>query len=157
MAMDIINFFKESATQADTQLRGLAVAQLDNLERRRLIGQIQDRFEQMAADGVLDQGEMQELSARFKAAGLDDSQLMLLYEQLKGADSSVRGDDASKLKDLIGGQLSDASTAASDDQAMLNFKVQLATDEFTNGVDAASRLSKLEHDTYMNVIRHLVA
>ncbi len=157
MAMDITNYFIESATQADGELRNLAGQQLSNLERKKVLAQIESRLEEMAADGVLDEGEMKELSARFKAAGLDDRGLMQLYNELKGADASVRGDNVKKLESLISGKIDDAENLVSDNQADLNFKIQLTMDEFTNGIDGASRLMKAEHDAYMVAIRHLVA
>ena len=115
-----------------------------------------ERFQEMASDGLLDEEEMDELLAMMRQNGLDADGIQQIFESLKGEDSSVRLDDADKLKFMIETRIDNAQDLFSDSQSDLNFQIQMAVSDYTHGNEAASTLSKREHDTYMAVIRNMV-
>ena len=155
--MKLVEIFTELAGEAEENLGNLANRQEANLQRREALQQIEARFHQMAADGYIDEKEMGELMRSLSAQGLDSSSLRALFQELKGADSSVRGDNEKKFADalesLIGGEIDKTRDSNSD----IQFQIQLETADATNYGFAASQLSKQEHQVYMHIIGNLKA
>jgi hypothetical protein len=95
---------------------------------------------------------------QMRAAGLDAAEIEQLFDELRGRDRSVRLDGAGEaLEDLVRGTLGDAETALSDHQADLQFAIQMQVGEYTHHLEAASRVSKAEHEAHMAVVRNLKA
>jgi hypothetical protein len=122
-----------------------------------MLQQIEERFRQMEADGYIDANEMKELMARLRSQGLDGAALMKLYDELKGADSSVRGTNKDKFADAFGELLEGEIEKTRDNQSELQLEIQLQTADMTNYGYAASQLSKQEHSVYMHIIGNMKA
>ena len=154
--MKLTELFRQMAGHAETKLDGLLDEQTQNLDRQRAIHRVEEQFQSMAADGIIDESEMDELLAMMKSNGLETDDIQNLFEQMKGQDSSVRLDDADKLEYLITTRLDNAEDAATTQHADLNFAVQLALADYTHGIESASAIQKQGHDADMAVIRNMV-
>ncbi|MCA9552654.1 MAG: hypothetical protein KC933_21655 [Myxococcales bacterium] len=154
--MNVTELFKAMAGNAEQKLDKLLDRQTGNLDKQRELSRLEERFQEMASDGLLDEEEMDELLAMMRQNGLDADGIQQIFESLKGEDSSVRLDDADKLKFMIETRIDNAQDLFSDSQSDLNFQIQMAVSDYTHGNEAASTLSKREHDTYMAVIRNMV-
>lgn len=154
--MNVTELFKAMAGNAEQKLDKLLDRQTGNLDKQRELSRLEERFQEMASDGLLDEEEMDELLAMMRQNGLDADGIQQVFESLKGEDSSVRLDDADKLKFMIETRIDNAQDLFSDSQSDLNFQIQMAVSDYTHGNEAASTLSKREHDTYMAVIRNMV-
>ena len=155
--MKLVEIFKELAGNAENNLANLAYAQEAQLQRREALQQIEERFRQMEADGYIDPNEMAELMQRLASTGLDPAALQALYQELKGADSSVRGENKEKFAEALGDLLEGEIDKTRDNQSDLQFQIQLETADATNYGFAASQLSKQEHQVYMHIIGNMKA
>jgi len=154
--MKLTELFRQMAGHAEKKLDGLLDDQTKNLDRQRAINRVEERFEAMAADGIIDESEMDELLAMMKNNGLETDDIQKVFEDLKGTDSAVRLDDADKLEYLITTRLDNAEDEATTQHADLNFAVQLALADYTHGIESASAIQKQGHDADMAVIRNMV-
>lgn len=153
--MKIFDFFKQKAEKAEQNLGNLAAQQYNNHQKNQALGKIQERFIEMSADGYLDESEVKELTQQLRDQGLDTAAIENLFAQLKGTDSSVRVDGSSKLSELIESKLDNARDAVGDSQADLQFQIQMAVSEYTDGMQSASELSKAQFKADMVAIGNI--
>ena len=64
--MNITDLFKSMAGHAEEKLGKLLDRQTGNLDKQRSLDQMEERFQEMASDGLLDEEEMDELLAMMK-------------------------------------------------------------------------------------------
>jgi hypothetical protein len=153
--MNITDLFKSMASNAEKKLDKLLDRQTSNLDKQRELDRLEERFQEMASDGLLDEDEMDELIAMMKQNGLDADGIQQVFESLKGDDSSVRVEDADKLKFMIETRIDNAQDQHSASEADLNFQVQIALSDYTHGNESAASIMKIQHDAYMAVIRNI--
>lgn len=155
--MKITELFRNMAGRAEGKLNSLVDEQATNLDRRRALDKVEERFDAMASDGIIDESEMDELLNMMRSNGLDADDIEKIFEDLKGEDSSVRLDDTDKLKFLIDTRIDNAQDMSTTQHADLNFEVQMALGEYTHGIESAASIQKSGHDADMAVIRNMVA
>lgn len=153
--MKLIEDLVARAAAADQAMGNMATQEEAAEARRQAYQNLERMFEQMAADGYLDENELGDLMAAFRAQGLDTKTLEELVQQLKDGDGTAGVDVTAGLRGSISDQLRDASMRTRDPSFM--FQVQMLTQEYHQSFDLASRAQKAEHDIYMTAIRHLVA
>lgn len=153
--MSIVDFFKRSAASAGQTLSDLANQKRATGDKQRALDNIEAYFDQMAADGVLDPEEMARLRGLLGAEGMDATSLDALYAALQDEHGTVTTKEAGSLTDEMRHMLSGARVDATDDEALMTFQIQEAANEYTLALNAASTLSKKEHDAYMAVIRNM--
>jgi len=153
--MSVIDFFKNMASQAGQKLGGIAGRQQSTLDKQRSLDEVEAYFEQMAADGVIDPEEVDRLKNMLRAQGLDSTKIDALYAELQDGDGIVTAEEASGLGTELRGMLMGARADVSEDQALLQLELQQASNDYTLAINAASTLSKKEHDAYMAVIRNI--
>jgi hypothetical protein len=149
--------FAAMAGKAEQKLSDLAYRQEGNLHRRQTLDQIEERFNELASDGYIDEREMKELLGRLGAAGLDGASLERLYAELKGTDSSVRAGDGSKFAEAFEDLMEKAERKVIDSQSDTNFEIQVAMSDATNFAYASSQSSKEDHEIKMHIIGNLKA
>jgi len=152
--MKIVDYFKAAAGNAQRCLDALASEQESKLAAARAIAKVERRFEELAADGVLDPAEMEELRRLLRAQGIDTGALDRLWARASASDG-VSVERGSRFGDLVRTTLSGAREDMRDSAADLSFRVQVAANEYTHSEEAASRLMKNEHDAYMAVIKNI--
>ena len=153
--MKLIEELVARAEAADKAMGELATNQEAALARKKAYQKIEQLFEQAAGDGQLDENELEELMARFRAAGLDTQTLENVYDEIKNTDATAGVDVTAELREKIAEQLFDARLDEGD--PLFEFKAQQAMATYQQSFDLASRVSKAEHDIYMVAIRNLVA
>lgn len=154
--MKLTELFRQMAGHAEGKLNDLVDDQTQNLDRQRALNRVEERFDAMAADGIIDESEMDELVQMMKDNGLDTDDIQKVFEDLKGQDSAVRLDEADKLKFLIDTRIDNAQDEATTQHADLNFAVQIALADYTHGIESAAAIQKQGHDADMAVIRNMV-
>ncbi len=154
--MKITELFRQMAGRGEAKLNDLVDQQTSNLDRQRALDRVEERFGAMASDGIIDESEMDELLQMMRNNGLNADDIEKVFEDLKGEDSSVRMDDADKLKFLIDTRIDNAQDNATTQHADLNFEVQIALADYTHGIESASAIQKQGHDADMAVIRNMV-
>ncbi|MCC7383652.1 MAG: hypothetical protein IT384_17560 [Deltaproteobacteria bacterium] len=152
--MKLIDELVARATAAEDRIGDLADQETKNEQRRAAYGELERMFDKAAGDGYLDQREIQDLMAAFRAQGLDTATLEKLANDLKGRDATSRIDVTGELRDQIADQLRDAKISTNDPHFQFNVQMNMA--EYQQSFDLASRVSKAEHEIYMAAIRHLV-
>ena len=155
--MKLTELFRKMAGRSEQKLDNLVDQQTRNLNKRRALDRVEERFQEMAADGQLDADEMDELVAMMKENGLDADGVQQVFESLAGEDSVVDLEDADKLKFMIETRIDNAQDAATTQHADLNFEVQMALGSYTHGIESASAIQKQGHDADMAVIRNMIA
>jgi len=148
--MKIVDWFKSAATSAEKELDSLVSDQESKLAAARALAKAERRFEEMAADGVIDPAEMDELRRSFRAQGIDTQKIDQLW-----ATDGVSSDKGTRFGDLVRATLARAKEDQKDSAADLSFRVQVMANEYTHSEEAASRLMKNEHDAYMAVIKNI--
>jgi hypothetical protein len=151
-SMELVEIFKQLTVESEKNLTDTTLRQEGNLQRREALRQIQDRFEQMSADGYIDPKEMQELMSMLASQGLDASSLAKLYADLKGTDSSVSAKDGSDFEEAFEDLISDAKHDIADNESDTQFEIQMHLSDATHYVRAASQLLTAEHKVYMHII-----
>ena len=133
------------AGAADASMGRLAEKEMAAETKRRAIRQLDDMLTEMAADGWLDPGEVASLRAEAERLGVDLG--------LPNASGSLKA-DASLLDEahMRLGRAVDANTDRG-----FEFEVQRHLAEYHQSFDAASKVSKAEHEIYMAAIKNLVA
>ncbi len=155
--MKLTELFRDMAARAEQKLNTLVDKQASNLDHRRALDKVEERFDAMAADGIIDESEMDELLDMMRSNGLDADDIEKIFEDLKGEDSTVRLDDADKLKFLIDTRIDNAQDIFTTQHADVNFEIQMGIGEYTNGIESAASIQKSGHDADMAVIRNMVA
>ena len=155
--MKLTELFRQMAGHAEGKLNDLVDGQTQNLDRQRALNRVEERFEAMAADGIIDGDEMDELLAMMKKNGLDTDDIQKVFEDLAGEDNAVRLDESDKLEFLINTRLDNAQDEATTQHADVNFAIQMALADYTHGIESASAVQKQGDDADMAVIRNMVA
>lgn len=154
--MKLTELFREMAGRGESRLNDLVDQQTSNLDRQRALDRVEERFDAMASDGIIDESEMDELLQMMRSNGLDADDVEKIFDDLRGQDSSVRMEDADKLKFLIDTRIDNAQDNATTQHSDLNFEVQMALADYTHGIESASAIQKQGHDADMAVIRNMV-
>lgn len=152
--MKLIEELIQRAAAADHKAGTLADQAEASRERRKAYRQLEQLFERAAADGLLDRSEIDELMARFSAAGLTTKELEALRERLQLEDLATVEVDA-ELRNKIGAHFREAYEGTELDGH--NFEVMTTMREYHQSIDLAARVQKAEHEIYMAAIRNLKA
>jgi hypothetical protein len=157
--VEIVDFFFGRLEELDQEMSDLADQKFASNNRQRALGQLEDKFKAMAADGYIDSSEMKELVAGLKAQGLKTSEIEALFQELRGSDTAVRVDQGAgeKFADLINSTFKHAEQAADDDDFMLNFTAQQKMGEQAHITTAATNVLKKKHEAYMAAINNMKA
>lgn len=157
MPIEVTDYFLEMAATGEQALDALANRQISNHDRKKTLDQLEERFAQMAADGYIDQKEVDELMARMRQSGLDPAGLQQIFDQMRGTDSSARVDGHSKFEDLLHSTVDHARNETRDSEADTMFQIQMAMSDYTHATEAYSTIRKIQHEAYMTCIKNMVA
>lgn len=153
--MKLIDQLLGRAAAADEQMGRLAAQGNRSEARKKATKDLEHKLQGMTQDGVLDQEEMRELLAAYRAEGLDTSTLEELARQMGALDGvvgvKVDGDVRARLSD----ELREAGHQFED--PFFNFQAQQLVTEYNQSFDLASRVLKAEHEMYMAAVRNLKA
>ena len=153
--MRLIDDLVSRAAAADAKMGQIADREEARERRRAAYAALERELDRMASDGQLDQKEIQQLMTNFRAQGLDTTTLEEMAQKLRGLDSTASVEVTGELREKLSEQLRDAKADTKDPS--FHFEAQELMNEYQQSFDLASRVSKLEHDTYMASIRNLVA
>ncbi len=153
MAMKLIEDLIGRAKAADDRAGQLAQREGQRLERQKAYNQLEELFNDMAADGYLDKDELKTLMKKFREAGLSTDALDKLYQQLKNTDRVAAG---ASIREAVGDELQNARTKDRADVSF-QFEVQNLMTDYHQSFDLAARVQKAEHDMYMAAIQNLKA
>jgi hypothetical protein len=153
----IRDFFVEMGSSAEQRVDQLSERAASLEERRAAYDRIEAQFSTMTADGVLDEREAERLFSELKKAGLDTAELQQIYQSMKGLDSSVRAGGASALERALDLELGAARARVGDQLAEISNRVSQEQFLIETGYASAADYNKKEHDTYMTIIKNMVA
>lgn len=153
--MKLIDELIGRAVAAENAAGELAQNELAAMGRDQAYKQLQNAFDRAIADGYLDENEVEELMAGFRAAGLDTSTLATIAKQLQESDGVVRAD--AEIRTKIGDQLREARMSVREEDVFFNMKVQMLMQEHDQSIQLVANIQKSEHDKYMTAIRNMQA
>ena len=151
--MDGFTFFVNKAIDAEKTLGQLAGQEMQVLEQQQALRHIEERFEQMVADGHLSPEEMDELRRLFTERDIPLSEVEALYQEIRDRDGDI--DPGNQLSGQVKDILQQRRLDLGSDDATRVLLAQNALQEHQLSIEAASNISEALHNAYMASISNL--
>ena len=174
-ALAAVNFL--SAQFSGDELNKLADEQEQKVRDMKDVREVQEYYDSIVADGVIEESEHQQLKSMMGEIGIetdsswwvngatdgtvqgnnnwDEDERVYLEES---EENGVTAEEASKAQGIYEGfetQIDNVLEGLEDDQALLEFEIQMATNEYTTSTNQASTLEKRVTDLQNQMIGRL--
>jgi hypothetical protein len=154
--MSIEDMFVMRALAAENELDALADNEAHDFAREDAIRQVQSAYDRYAADGVLDDSEIDRLVASLEKLGVDASAVREMFDRsAAGHGGRIDLADNPRLESLIARTFDDALSQSKDSIGSVSLRMQMGLSEYTESYEAASGMKKTLNDAYMNVIKNI--
>ncbi len=174
-ALAAVNFL--SAQYSGDELRELANEQEDKVKQMKDVREVQDYYDQIIADGEITEDEHQQLMSMMDSIGCetsgswwvngatdgtvqgnnnwDDDERVYLNESEEHGVTAEEAEKAEGIYEGYASQIDNKLEGLEDDQGLLEFKIQMATNEYTSSTNQASTLEKRVTDLQNQLIGRL--
>jgi len=156
-ALAAVNFL--SAQYSGDELRELANEQEDKVKQMKDVREVQDYYDTIVADGEITEGEHDQLMAMMQGIGIDINDITdkTIYFEANagGTESEAVAEENEARYEGYASQIDNVLESLEDDQGLLEFKIQMATNEYTSSTNQASTLEKRVNDLQNQLIGRL--
>ncbi len=156
-ALAAVNFL--SAQYSGDELRDLANDQESKVKEMKDVRQVQDYYDTIVADGKITESEHDQLMTMMQGIGIDINDTTsetVYFEANAGGTEEESVAEANETRyEGYASQIDNVLEGLEDDQGLLEFKIQMATNEYTSSTNQASTLEKRVTDLQNQLIGRL--